>query len=175
VPDISGQLILVSIDQQWLWAYQDRQLVFNTPVTTGRPELPTPDGTYAVFNKLSNVTFISAWPPGSPYYYAPEHVNYALYFLFDGYFLHDAPWRPVFGPGTELPHTNPDGTVVTGSHGCVEMPTSAGAWIYNWANIGATIDIFGTTPAPVHTPHFCSPAANCRSPNGGSASAIGEQ
>ena len=39
VPALSGQLILVSESQQWLWVYQDRQLVYATPITTGRPDL----------------------------------------------------------------------------------------------------------------------------------------
>jgi lipoprotein-anchoring transpeptidase ErfK/SrfK len=152
VPNISGQLILVSINQQWLWAYQNRQIAFNTPVTTGQPELPTPSGTYSVLSKLTNVTFISPWPSDSPYYYEPEQVNYALYFLSGGYYIHDAPWRKVFGPGSNVPHTAPDGTQETGSHGCVNVPTSAGAWLYNWAKVGATILIVGSTPSPVATP-----------------------
>lgn len=152
IPNISGQVVLVSITQQWLWAYQNRQLVYNTPVTTGRPELPTPDGIYPMQYKIANVTFISPWPIGSPYYYSPEHVDYALYFLYDGYYVHDAPWRTDFGPGTELPHTGPGGVQETGSHGCVEVPVSAGAWLYQWARNGLTIDIIGATPAPAATP-----------------------
>lgn len=143
-----GQLILVSLGQQWLWAYQDRQLLYDTPMTSGRPDLPTPDGTFSVQYKVYNVMFYSPWPPGSPYYYSPEHVNYGLYFLDNGYFIHDAPWRQVFGPGTNYPHTDPNGTRTTGSHGCVEVPTPAGAWLYQWAQNGATIVIVGTAPVP---------------------------
>ena len=160
-PNIGGQLILVSLSQQWLWAYQDGHMVYRTPVTTGMPQLATLDGIFYVHYKETNVTFISPWPPGSPYYYSPEHINYAMYYADIGYFIHDAPWRPVFGPGTNYPHTDPDGVVRTGSHGCVEVPTPAGAWLYNWTWDGATVDIYGTastgpaptpTPTPTHTP-----------------------
>ena len=141
VPQYGGQVILVSLSQQWLWAYQDQQLVLASPVTTGMPQLPTPRGSYAVQRKETNVTFYSLWPPGSPFYYSPEHINYAMYFRDIGYYIHDAPWRHAFGPGTQYPHTDPDGTHETGSHGCVNMPTPAAAALYHWAGIGARVII----------------------------------
>lgn len=141
VPAIGGQLILINLTQQWLWAYQDGTLVTAMPITSGQPYLWTPQGIYHVQYKVRDTTFYSPWPPGSPWYYSPEHVNYALFFRDKGYFIHDAPWRHAFGPGTDTPHTNPDGTWETGSHGCVNMPPAAGQWLYNWANPGATIVI----------------------------------
>ncbi len=147
-------MILVNIAQQWLWVYQDRKLVYRTPVTTGMPQLRTPTGMFTVQFKESNVTFISPWPKGSPYYYSPEHVNYAMYFAYDGYYIHDAPWRKCFGPGTNVPHTCPDGSQDTGSHGCVNVPTPAGAWIYKWVHNGARVSIVnvGTPVKPSPTP-----------------------
>jgi lipoprotein-anchoring transpeptidase ErfK/SrfK len=155
----------VSLGQQWLWAYQNHTLLFDTAVTTGMPQLPTPDGTFQVQYHVANVMFYSPWPVGSPYYYAPEHVNYALYFANNGYYIHDAPWREVFGPGTNYPHTDPGGQQVTGSHGCVELPTPAEAWIYNWASNGATVVIYGTAPVPPPSPTpTLAPAATPTSP-----------
>lgn len=141
IPQYNGQVILVSLSQQWLWAYQDRQLALASPVTTGMPQLPTPRGSYFVQSKETNVTFYSLWPPGSPFYYSPEHINYAMFFRDIGYYIHDAPWRHAFGPGTQVPHTNPDGTWETGSHGCINMPTPAAAALYAWAGVGARIII----------------------------------
>ena len=143
VPQMAGKVILVSLAQQWLWAYQDQQLVYATVVTTGRPELPTPTGTFQVIWKVTDTEFISPWPVGSIYYYSPVHVNYAMLFLDGGFFLHDATWRHYFGPGTNVPHTNPDGTQETGSHGCVEMPLGAAAWLYGWSPYYTTILIRG--------------------------------
>jgi lipoprotein-anchoring transpeptidase ErfK/SrfK len=140
-PSGAGKVILVSIAQQWAWGYQDGNLMLASPVTTGMPALPTPTGTFSVFWKVENTTFISPWPQGSPYYYSPEHVNYALEFRGGGFYLHDAPWRHCFGPGTNVPHTCPDGTQETGSHACVNMPTPAGAWLYAWAPYGTTVII----------------------------------
>ena len=143
VPQYSGQVILVSLSQQWLWAYQDQHLVLASPVTTGMPQLPTPRGSYAVQRKETDVTFYSLWPQGSPFYYSPEHINYAMYFRDIGYYIHDAPWRHAFGPGTQYPHTNPDETHETGSHGCVNMPTPAAAALYAWVGLGARVIIVG--------------------------------
>ena len=156
VPNIGGQLILVSLSQQWMWAYQDHRLVYRSAVTSGMPQLPTPDGTFHVRWHEQNIMFYSPWPPGSPYYYSPVHVNYAMYFLDYGFYIHDAPWRQVFGPGTNYPHTDPNGQTVTGSHGCVELPTGAMYWVYRWARDGATIVIYGT--APNHPPPTPTPA-----------------
>lgn len=140
-PGLPGQVILVSVTQQWLWAYQDNTLVYATPVTTGQTYLWTPLGVYHIYQKITDTVFYSPWGPDSPYYYTPEHINYAMLFREKGYFLHDAPWRHAFGPGTEDPHTDPDGTYETGSHGCVNMVTGAAAWLYNWAALGTTVDI----------------------------------
>ena len=106
-----------------------------SPVTTGMPQLPTPRGSYAVQRKETDVTFYSLWPQGSPFYYSPEHINYAMFFRDIGYYIHDAPWRHAFGPGTQYPHTDPDGTHETGSHGCVNMPTRAAAALYAWVGL----------------------------------------
>jgi hypothetical protein len=162
VPAMNGQLILVSLAQQWMWVYQNRHLLYDTPITSGMPELPTPDGIYHVQEILDNVTFYSSWPPGSPYYYPPEQVNHAFYFLAVGYYLHDASWRKEFGPGTNYPHTDPDGTKETGSHGCVEMPVGASDWLRGFAAVGASIDIYGTAPVPppaIPTPSPATPTA----------------
>lgn len=137
----AGQVVVVSLSKQQLWAFQDGQLVMTALVTTGRPELPTPAGTYHIMQKETNVWFYSPWPYGSPYYYSPEFIPYAMLFRAGGYYIHAAPWRETFGPGTNVPHTEPDGTWATGSHGCVNMATNTAAQLYSWIQIGATVVI----------------------------------
>ena len=140
-PSASGQYILVSLSQQWLWAYQDGALVFANPVATGMRALRTPPGTFHITYKLADTTFYSPWPRSSPFYYTPEHINYALHFRAGGFYIHDAPWRQMFGPGAQDPHATPDGGTESGSHGCVNMTTSAAAWLYQWASVGATVEV----------------------------------
>lgn len=140
-PIAHGQVILVSTSQEWLWAYQDGRLVFANPVATGMPHLRTPHGVYHIQFKRANTTFYSPWPRSSPFYYTPEHINYALNFRAGGFYIHDLPSRQMFGPGAQNPHMTPDGQRETGSHGCVNMTTSAAAWLYSWAQVGATVEI----------------------------------
>ena len=136
-----GKLIIVSISQQELDAYDNGQLFVSTPVATGQPALPTPTGTYHFFAKYSPYTFISLWPVGSPYYYAPVTANYAMEWAQGGYFLHDAPWRGYFGKGANNWHWDPKMGKDPGSHGCIDVPTPAMAQIFSWATIGTTIQI----------------------------------
>jgi lipoprotein-anchoring transpeptidase ErfK/SrfK len=40
-----------------------------------------------------------------------------------------------------VPHTDPDGTWETGSHGCVNLPVTSASALYGWIGIGATVII----------------------------------
>lgn len=167
-PATQGRVILVSLSRQQLYAYEDGKLAFTILVETGRPELPTPTGVFQIFDKqcsdrqwnsneaptyLHNTqciehngdgyqeTFNSPWPEGSPYWYAPTHINYAMKFRDGGFYLHDAWWHQTFGPGSNEPHKLPNGDWETGSHGCVGMPTTEAAKLYEWAPIGTTVYI----------------------------------
>jgi hypothetical protein len=149
----SGKVIVVDLADQWLWAYQNDHLKASTPVTTGQPALATPTGTFSVRYTVTNTWFTSAWLPGSPWYYPPALVYYGLYFRDYGFFIHDATWRHQFGTGTNMPHTDANGEHETGSHGCIEVPLSAMAWLYHWAAVGTRIVIIpGTPPAPAQHP-----------------------
>lgn len=137
-----GKALLVSIANQTLYVYQGATLVNISYVTTGRPELQTPRGFYSILQRQHAVMFYSKWPPGSPYYYPPVFVNYALRFLGKDFFLHDYSPRHYYGPGTNVWHQNPDGTWGTGSHGCVEAPLAFMQWLYNWVSLGTPLVVY---------------------------------
>ncbi len=130
-PTGTGALfIVVRLGEQSLTLYKDGGVVLRTPVTTGRPALPTPVGSYDIGWRRSPYTFISPWPQGNPYYYPPAHVRWAMYF-FDNDFLHDS-YEPAgaYGKGSNLgPYA---------SHGCVHVP-------------GDVMQVLYTT-VPDHTP-----------------------
>jgi hypothetical protein len=140
-PSAQGKEIVVSLSQQEMYAFQNGAQVYSAAVMTGRPALPTPTGTYHVFAKLSPTTFYSPWPQGSPYWYAPTHINYALEWGEGGHFLHDSWWHSVYGPGTNGWHKDPVDGWQWGTHGCVAMPLKVAAWLYKWAPIGTTVQI----------------------------------
>jgi len=109
------------------WAYDNGNVILETDVTTGRPELPTPPGDYHIFYKTSPYKFISPWPLGSRFYYPSAWTNQVMEFLEGGYFLHDAPWRDWFGAGSNI---------YDGTHGCVNIPNEPMTRLYAWANLG---------------------------------------
>jgi hypothetical protein len=137
-PD-GGKDIIVSLSQQTLYAYNGIHLDLRTYVTTGNPSLPTPAGHYTILEKLHPFEFISPWPPGSPYWYAPSWTQFAMLFRDGGYFLHDAPWRSAFGPGTNGP--GQPGTNYGGTHGCVNIPPTAMTFLWNWSPVGTPVDV----------------------------------
>ena len=130
-PQGPGQLfIAVRLGEQSLTLYKDGALVMRTPVTTGRPALPTPVGSYDIAWRRSPYTFISPWPKGNAYYYEPAHVRWAMFF-YDNDFLHDS-YEPAgaYGKGSNFgPYA---------SHGCVHVP-------------GDVMQVLYTT-VPDHTP-----------------------
>jgi lipoprotein-anchoring transpeptidase ErfK/SrfK len=126
----AGKVIVISLSRQALTAYQDGTAVLTTLVATGRPQLPTPPGTYHIFVKYSPYQMISPWPTSSPYWYPNSWTNFAMEFAGGGYFIHDAPWRSWYGPGSNT---------YNGTHGCVNVPYSPMAFLYRWAPIGTTV------------------------------------
>ena len=138
---VGGKYVTVSLGRQAWTAYESGRVVNGGPVTTGRPELYTPMGRFSVLSKHSPYTFVSPWGRGSPFWYETATSRYALRITGNGVFLHDAPWRPYYGPGTNRPHVDPDGVWRTGSHGCINMPFQAAAWLYGWAPVGTPVDV----------------------------------
>lgn len=126
----SGKVIVVSLGRQALTAYQDGTAVLTTLVATGRPALPTPPGVYHIFARYAPYQMISPWPRSSPYWYPNSWTNFAMEFAGGGYFIHDAPWRSWYGPGSNI---------YNGTHGCVNVPYSPMAFLWNWSPIGTTV------------------------------------
>jgi lipoprotein-anchoring transpeptidase ErfK/SrfK len=129
--------VVVRLDSQTLTAYLNGKAVLTTPVTTGRPALPTPTGSFYIHYRASPYVFTSPWPKGSAYYYPPTPVTWAMYFE-DNDFLHDDPGEPAgdFGAGSE---NGP-----WASHGCVHVPHDAMAFLYNWLPVGAPVIVSDT-------------------------------
>src|SRR5262245_31190915 len=56
-PVSTGKAILVSLPHQWLYAYEEGKLVFDHAVETGRPELPSPTGSFTIMERSQDVVF----------------------------------------------------------------------------------------------------------------------
>ena len=99
------------------------------PASMGRPQYPTPVGTYAVLAKERDVMMDSSSvgiPVDSPDGYQLD-VEYAVRFTQRGLFVHSAPWA-VNSMGYE-----------NVSHGCIGLSTEDAEWYFNTVNVGDPI------------------------------------
>jgi hypothetical protein len=128
-----GTVLMISQVEQAMRVYQDGKLVRAFYVTTGRVERPALPGVWTVQDRKSPDEFKSTDPPGSPFWYPPTPIQYAILYHWGGFFVHDAWWRVNFGPGTQFPHYDVGGDesfAGNGSHGCVNMQSNDAAWVY---------------------------------------------
>jgi L,D-transpeptidase catalytic domain len=138
---IPGELIVVSTEKQWAYVYEKGKPIYDTPVTTGGPELPTYHGVFHMYEKITPFVFHSPFPPSSPYYYNPTPITFWMPFD-GGQGLHDAWWRSNFGPGSNLAPTDlGTGNSILGTHGCVNLPMAAAQFVWNWAPLGTTVAV----------------------------------
>ncbi len=114
--------IMVSIDQQMMWAFKGDQVVVSSYVSTGRAGFDTPLGTYAILTKIPSQSMEGVI--GGEYYNVPD-VPWVMYFTNGGHALHGTYWHNNFG--TPM------------SHGCVNLPMDVAAWLYDWAPVGTPV------------------------------------
>jgi lipoprotein-anchoring transpeptidase ErfK/SrfK len=96
------------------------------PASMGRPEYPTPVGTYTVLSKERSVTMDSSSvgiPNDAPDGYLLK-VDYAVRITSRGLFVHSAPWAV-----NSLGYDNV-------SHGCVSLSPEDAEWYFNTVNEG---------------------------------------
>ncbi len=99
------------------------------PASMGRPEYPTPVGTYTVLAKDRDVVMDSSTvgiPTDAPDGYNLD-VEYAVRFTQRGLFVHSAPWSV-----NQMGYENV-------SHGCIGLSTEDAEWYYNNVNVGDPI------------------------------------
>lgn len=124
-PTATGKRIIVNLDRQWLYAYQAGKLVFDAPVSTGRDGFNTPLGTFAVYSKTPAQTMSGTI--GGESYYVPNVPN--VMYINGGVALHGTYWHNQFGTG------------IRRSHGCINLPLDAAAWLYTWAPLGTVVEV----------------------------------
>jgi hypothetical protein len=137
---ITNKVIKISLGAQLLTAYEGDRPFLTTLVTSGGADLPTPVGQFEILEKEAPFVFHSPYPRGSKFWFPDVKSNYAMLFdQADADFIHDAPWRSRFGPGTNGPGI--PGQVYTGSHGCVETPVNVMPRLYPWTPLGTPVII----------------------------------
>lgn len=119
--DLEGIFVIVDKSEQKLYLYNNDELYYVTPVTTGKDSTPSDTGYFSIYSKETN-----RYLTGDDYRVL---VNYWMPYN-GGEGLHDASWRSVFG--TESYHTG-------GSHGCVNIPSEITDEIYNNVSVGTKV------------------------------------
>jgi lipoprotein-anchoring transpeptidase ErfK/SrfK len=109
----------VDLSQQRLTAYEGQKVVRTVLVSTGLSQTPTPVGRFRIYVKYRYDDM------SGPDYYLAD-VPYVMYF-YRGYGLHGTYWHDNFGQPM--------------SHGCVNLPTSEAAWLFEWASLGTLVNI----------------------------------
>lgn len=119
---LEDRYVIVDKSEQQLYLYDDNELLYTTPVTTGKDETPSDTGLFKISYKATNVTLSDNKTYWSPVRYWMPYNG--------GEGLHDADWRSVFG--TESYHYG-------GSHGCINMPVDITDEIYNNVESGTKV------------------------------------
>lgn len=129
---VDGTYVYVDLTAQRLFYFKDGQVVFQSPIVSGNLAAGhgTPTGVFTVNNKTRNQKL-----KGDDYV---SYVSYWMSFIGGQIGFHDASWRSSFG-----------GTIYknNGSHGCINMPTSSAAQLYNLLSIGTPVIVrYGGSP-----------------------------
>lgn len=122
-----GKYIEINLSQQHLWVYQDHNVIYESPVTSGATGagFGTVTGLFSIQAKQTNRN-LNGYAIGYNYnvfvqYWMPFYGNYGL---------HDASWRSSFG-GQDFWRG--------GSHGCVNLPLATAAFLFDWSDVGTPV------------------------------------
>lgn len=138
--------IEVDLTRQRLRAHEGNQVVYDFPISSGKPWTPTVTGEFSIWIKLKYAKMSGGSRELGNYYYLPN-VPYIMYF-YRGYGLHGTYWHDNFGHPM--------------SHGCVNLRTPDAEKLFYWAdpliephqgmtrptrdNPGTRVVVYGRTP-----------------------------
>ncbi len=125
--DIGNSYVEVDLDNQHVYVYKDNNLVVHCDCVSGKVSAGnfTPDGTYAITYKERDATLVGETYSSPVSYWMPFNGNIGL---------HDASWRSSFGGSIY---------VTGGSHGCVNLPKSKAAEIFEQVEKGEAVVVYG--------------------------------
>ena len=120
---LNERWIDVDLTNQKLVAYEGHLPVFESLVSSGLARYPTVTGQFRIWLRFK-AQDMNGRRLGYDYYL--RNVPFVQYFYQD-YALHGTFWHSSFGRPM--------------SHGCVNLPTPAAEWLFNWAEHGTVINI----------------------------------
>jgi lipoprotein-anchoring transpeptidase ErfK/SrfK len=120
----SSLIVVASTATHYMSVYYNGRRIHYWPISTGRPGMNTPNGTYLTIQKNNPVDMVG---PG----YNIE-VPWSVRITWSGDYLHDAYWSVGEQGSTNV------------SHGCVNMPPADAETYYNMAVPGDPVTIVGS-------------------------------
>ena len=123
VNDLGNTYIEVDLTEQYMWYYQDGNVIFESDIVSGLasdPKRKTPPGIFTLYYKKSPDVLRGTKKADGTYSYE-QPVTYWMPFN-GGIGFHDADWQPYFGG---------DRYLTGGSHGCINMPPDKAGELYN--------------------------------------------
>lgn len=134
VPTSTGWIALAKDSDHQIYWWHNGQFVKQMPISMGTNAHPTPNGVYHTKEKYRSMYMDSSTygvPVDSPGGYR-TYVEYATRMSMDGIFIHAAPWS-VAQQGKS-----------NASHGCINVSTANGKWVYDNIPQGTPIVVRGT-------------------------------
>lgn len=133
--DMGNTYAEVDLSAQHMWLFQGGQVVLDSDVVTGNPNIwnrETPSGVYSILEMQQNKTLVGEIDPrtGKPEYETP--VSFWMRVTWSGIGFHDATWQPYFGGSLYLSN---------GSHGCINMPYGQAQALFSMLAIGTPVVI----------------------------------
>lgn len=115
----------VDLSAQQLVAYEGDTPIYHAPVATGKDGFNTPVGTFAIYSKYPVEDM--AGSAGGETWYVPN-IPWVQYVV-GGVALHGTYWHDQWGTGVRM------------SHGCINLNIDDAEWLYEWADVGTTVQI----------------------------------
>ena len=123
VNDLGNTYIEVDLTEQYMWYYQNGNIIFQSEIVSGLPSDPdrkTPPGIFTLNSKSSPSVLRGEMTANGTYSYE-QPVTYWMPFN-GGIGFHDADWQPYFGG---------DRYLTGGSHGCINLPPENAGQLYS--------------------------------------------
>lgn len=130
----TGYVALAVDGTHQIYWWKNGEFIKQMPISMGTDKHPTPNGVYHTKEKYRDMYMDSSTygvPIDSPEGYR-TYVEYATRMSWDGIFIHAAPWS-VAQQG-----------VSNASHGCINVSTENGKWVFDNVGRGTPIVVRGT-------------------------------
>jgi lipoprotein-anchoring transpeptidase ErfK/SrfK len=125
VIDTLFRRVEVNLSEQRAYLFQNEEVVQSWYISSGKDGFNSSTGDFRIRAKLESQNMGNRDLTKAPYYFTPD-VPWVMYYNGDEA-LHGAYWHNNFGNQM--------------SHGCINMPVDAAAFVYTWAPMGTEVSV----------------------------------